>query len=89
MSKTKGAENASNDMQKLPFEDAVKRLETIVDAMESQDLPLEQLLARYEEGNRLAQSCQAKLNEAERKVQQLEKTTKGEMILKPLETPEE
>ena len=76
-------------MQNLPFEEAVKRLEAIVEAMESQDLPLEQLLARYEEGSKLAQVCQAKLSEAERKIQQLEKNAKGEMVLKPLENAEE
>ncbi len=69
----------------LPFEDALKKLETIVEAMESDDLPLESLVARYEEGMKLAQVCQAKLAEAELKIQQLEKTASGEMKLKPVE----
>ncbi len=34
----------------LPFEAALGRLETIVEAMEGGNLPLEQLLAKYEEG---------------------------------------
>jgi len=71
----------------LPFEEALKKLETIVDAMESGDLPLESLLGKYEEGMKLAQVCQEKLAEAELKIQQLEKTASGEMKLKPL-TPE-
>jgi len=66
----------------VPFEEAIKRLEGIVESMEGQDLPLETLLARYEEGARLAQLCQAKLSEAELKVQQLEKNAKGELSLK-------
>ncbi len=66
----------------MPFEEAIKRLEGIVESMEGQDLPLETLLARYEEGARLAQLCQAKLSEAELKVQQLEKNAKGELSLK-------
>lgn len=53
--------------------------------MESEDLPLETLLARYEEGTRLAKICQEKLAEAELKIQQLEKTSAGEMKLKPVE----
>ena len=89
MSKAKGAEAANNDTQNLPFEEAMKRLETIVEAMESQDLPLEQLLARYEEGSKLAQICQAKLSEAEVKIQQLEKNSKGELSLKPLPTSQD
>ena len=68
----------------LPFEEALKKLEGIVDALESGDLPLENLLAKYEEGTRLAKICQEKLAEAELKIQQLEKTAGGEMKLKPL-----
>jgi exodeoxyribonuclease VII small subunit len=72
----------------LPFEEALKKLETIVAAMESEELPLETLLAKYEEGTRLARTCQEKLAEAELKIQQLEKTAAGEMKLKALATPE-
>jgi exodeoxyribonuclease VII small subunit len=73
----------------LPFEEALKKLETIVAAMESEDLPLETLLAKYEEGTRLARACQEKLADAEVKIRQLEKTAAGEMKLKPLAPPEE
>lgn len=68
----------------IPFEEALKKLEAIVEAMESGDLPLEALLTRYEEGTKLAQICQAKLADAELKIQQLEKNASGEMKLKPL-----
>jgi len=68
----------------LPFEEALKKLETIVTAMEAEDLPLETLLAKYEEGTRLARVCQEKLAEAEVKIQQLEKTAAGEIKLKPV-----
>lgn len=56
--------------------------------MESDDLPLESLLAKYEEGSRLAKICREKLSEAELKVQQLEKNAAGELKLKPLEQVE-
>jgi len=68
----------------LPFEEAVKKLEAIVDAMEAGDLPLETLLAKFEEGTRLVKVCQAKLEEAELKIQKLEKNAAGEPVLKPL-----
>ena len=67
----------------LPFEEALKKLEGVVEAMESQDLPLEALLARYEEGTRLVKVCQEKLAEAELKIRQLEKDAAGELKLKP------
>jgi exodeoxyribonuclease VII small subunit len=70
--------------ENVPFEDALKRLENIVETMESEELPLEALLARYEEGTQLAKLCQAKLADAELKVQKLEKNSAGEMALKPL-----
>jgi exodeoxyribonuclease VII small subunit len=73
----------------VPFEEALKKLEGIVDAMEADDLPLETLLARYEEGVQLVKICQEKLAEAEVKIQQLEKTAAGEMKLKPLDSAEE
>jgi len=82
MPKAKGVETALDDTQNLPFEEALKRLETIVESMEAQDLPLETLLARYEEGARLTALCQDKLNEAELKIQQLEKNAKGGLSLK-------
>ena len=53
--------------------------------MEADDLPLETLIARYEEGTRLVKICQEKLAEAELKIQQLEKNAAGEMKLKPFE----
>ncbi len=51
--------------------------------MEAGELPLETLLARFEEGTRLVKVCQAKLQEAELKIKQLEKSAAGETALKP------
>ncbi len=67
----------------------MKKLETIVEAMESEELPLETLLAKYEEGTKLAKICQEKLAEAELKIQVLEKSAAGELSLKPMVPPEE
>jgi exodeoxyribonuclease VII small subunit len=72
-----------------PFEEALQKLEAVVEAMEADDLPLETLLARYEEGAKLVKICQEKLAEAELKIQQLEKTAAGELKLKPVDLAEE
>jgi exodeoxyribonuclease VII small subunit len=69
----------------LPFEEALKKLESIVEAMETGDLPLEGLLQRFEDGTRLLKLCQARLNQAELKIQKLEKNAAGETTLKPLD----
>jgi len=82
-----GQNNAAKADQP-PFEEALKKLEAIVEAMESEDLALELLLAKYEEGTQLAKICQDKLAEAELKIQQLEKNTAGEITLKRMQSSE-
>ena len=83
MNRNAGQNNPAK-AESLPFEEALKKLEAIVEAMESEALPLETLLGKYEQGTRLAKVCQDKLAEAELKIHQLEKNAAGEMKLKPL-----
>ncbi|TMP99321.1 MAG: exodeoxyribonuclease VII small subunit [Verrucomicrobia bacterium] len=77
------------DGKELPFEEALKKLESVVESMESDDLPLETLLARFEEGTQLARICQARLAEAELKIQQLEKNAAGALALKSVDLAED
>jgi len=74
---------AAGTAKAMPFDEALKKLESIVDAMETGDLPLESLLAQFEEGTHLIRICQKKLEEAELKIQQLEVTAAGETAVKP------
>lgn len=62
------SENAS---ESLSFEEAYARLESLVEAMEGGDVPLAELVAKYEEGSKLLQLCQSRLREAELRVEQL------------------
>jgi exodeoxyribonuclease VII small subunit len=80
---------AQNAAKSPPFEEALKKLEGIVETMEQDDLPLETLLAKYEQGAKLVKICQQKLAEAELKIQQLEKDAGGGMKLEPVELPNE
>ncbi len=50
------------------FEESLKRLEAIVLKLESDELPLEDSLALFEEGVKLAEACGARLDAAEKKV---------------------
>lgn len=50
------------------FEEAIKRLETLTQAMQSSEMPLEDALAAYQEGNELVLYCQEKLAEVEQKL---------------------
>jgi exodeoxyribonuclease VII small subunit len=81
---SKVAKAAAASPSELSFEDAVQKLESIVETMESGDLPLEQMLERFDEGTKLAKVCQTRLSEAELKIQQVEKNTAGDFALKPL-----
>jgi exodeoxyribonuclease VII small subunit len=63
--------------EKLSFESALGRLEEIVESMESGDVPLAELLAKFEEGNKLLKLCEGRLKEAELKIEQLKKSKEG------------
>src|ERR1017187_1088610 len=69
----------------LTFESAIQRLEKIVADMEEAELPLEDVLKRYEEGTRLVRFCSQKLDEAEKKIEVLAKKTDGSVALEPFE----
>ncbi|MDB6129703.1 MAG: exonuclease small subunit [Verrucomicrobiales bacterium] len=79
-----GSGSSISALAEMPFEEALQKLESIVEAMESDDLPLETLLGKYEEGTKMSQICQAKMAEAELKIQQLEKNSKGELTVKAI-----
>jgi len=59
------------------FEDALSRLETLVDEMESGEGTLEQSLDWFEEGMSLIKSCRQELESAEQKVKELIKNSEG------------
>ncbi|MDF2957073.1 MAG: Exonuclease VII small subunit [Candidatus Alkanophagales archaeon MCA70_species_1] len=58
-------------MMELSFEDALRRLEEIVELLEQGDLPLEEALKLFEEGIVLCRFCNKKLDEAEYRVEML------------------
>ncbi len=70
-------ERGARPVEDLSFEDAFRELEEIVAQLESDDLPLEESLALYERGQRLAARCNVQLDTAELRVQQLER---GELV---------
>lgn len=66
---------ASNKKESdLPsFEEALEQLETIVDSMESGEVPLAEMVTKFEQGNKLLKACQKRLSEAEQKIEMLQK----------------
>ncbi|HAV63895.1 MAG TPA: exodeoxyribonuclease VII small subunit [Verrucomicrobiales bacterium] len=88
MPKTAKSSTASVS-QDVTFEEALKKLEAIVEEMESDELPLEDLIGHYEQGTQLAAVCQKKLAEAALKIQKLEKNAAGDLELKPFPLEED
>ncbi|HRZ14019.1 MAG TPA: exodeoxyribonuclease VII small subunit [Candidatus Omnitrophota bacterium] len=72
-------------MAEIKFEEALKKLEKIVEDLEKGDLSLDEGLKKYQEGIELARVCSQKLDSAKKKIDVLAKNKKGEFELKPLD----
>ncbi len=59
------------DLSNLNFEDALKRLEDIVRKLENGDVPLDQSIALYSEGEKLRGLCQQRLEAAQAKIEKI------------------
>lgn len=70
-------------MKEIPFEKALEKLEKIVEELESGDFSLDESLKKYEEGIKLARSCQQKLDKAKAKIETLIKKDDGDFEAKP------
>ena len=76
----------SDKTSKLSFETALTKLEAIVDSMEQGEVPLADLLVKYEDGTKLLKICEARLQEAELKIEQLKKQKDGKIAFEPFES---
>jgi exodeoxyribonuclease VII small subunit len=76
-------------MSDIKFEDALGRLEQIVDQLESGDLALESSLKVFEEGVALARRCAKYLEEAEKRIELLTKDESGLLKAEPFEWDKE
>ena len=67
------------------FEQAMKRLEAIVEQMESGELALEDLIVRYEEGMKLVKVCQERLASAEQRIEIITRNSAGKPVVRKFE----
>ena len=70
-------------MAKQTFEKAMKKLELIVQQLESGDQPLEEAVKKFEEGIKLSKFCSEKLDETEKRITILLKDQTGNLFEKP------
>ena len=80
---------AKKEKSEIGFDEALKRLETIVEQMESGTMDLDAMVAAFEEGQKLVQVCSQKLNEVERRIETLVKGPDGTERAVPFEPPAE
>ncbi|MDD5423274.1 MAG: exodeoxyribonuclease VII small subunit [Candidatus Omnitrophota bacterium] len=72
-------------MAEMKFEEALKKLEKIVEDLEGGNIPLDESLDKYAEGIRLSKVCAKKLELARKKVEILLKSEDGSVELKPFD----
>jgi exodeoxyribonuclease VII small subunit len=74
------------EMKMKDFETNLKQLEEIVSKLEGGELTLDQAMELFEEGVKLSRFCNAKLEEAEQKVEVLIKSADGTLVETPFAT---
>ena len=78
-----------SNKESFDLEKALADLESLVEELESGDLPLEKAMQKFEEGIKLTRGCQAALKEAEQKVEILLRTAGGEESLEEFDSEAE
>ena len=67
----------AGEEDKLTFEEAIDKLENILQKLENEDTPLDQMVELYEKANKLADICRSKLKAADKKMAELVKNENG------------
>jgi exodeoxyribonuclease VII small subunit len=86
MSETSKDETGSGPDAPISLESALERLDAIVRDMETGDLPLETLIAKYEEGIGLSKVCREKLDRAEERIRIISRDASGNPVLEEFNT---
>ncbi|RKQ70848.1 exodeoxyribonuclease VII small subunit [Litorimonas taeanensis] len=76
---------ADKPLKDLSFEDALKELEDIVARLERGDAPLEESITIYQRGAALKAHCDAKLKDAQMKVEKIVLDGKGSAGTEPFD----
>ena len=70
----------NDPLEKMTFEDAMKELENLVDALDKGDVSLDEAIAAYDRGSQLKDHCQKKLNEAKMKVETIQSSGENNVV---------
>lgn len=69
----------------INFEEAMKKLDGIVEKLERGNIPLEEALKQFDSGIQLVRLLNKKLDDAERKIEMLLKDKDGNLVKKEME----
>ena len=73
----------SKSPRKLKFEDAMERLDAIVEAMESGEIGIEESVSKYEEAMQLAAHCRKILDQSEQRIRRIQIDSAGKATTEP------
>ena len=76
------------ESKNLNFEEAMRRLEEIVNELEKEGISLEDAMNKFEEGVKLSEFCINRLNEAEKKIEELTRFKNGELKIEEINIEE-
>ena len=85
MEKKKTAKSMAEKTEKIDFEKALQKLEEIAVKLEDGDLGLDESISQFEKGMKLAKFCRQKIDEAERKIEILQKGADGQVSAKEVD----
>ncbi len=77
-----------DEIVNMTFEQAISKLENIVKELENENIALEESLEKFELGVKLSSFCLAKLNDAEKKIEELSRDSEGNLVTKKLNLEE-
>lgn len=80
---------AKEEREKVSFEGSLKRLEEIVELMESGEVELDLMIKLFEEGQGLVKACTDKLGEVEKRIEKMTANADGSVSTALFELPAE
>jgi exodeoxyribonuclease VII small subunit len=80
-------QDAHADIAKMSFEDALEELKAIVARLETGEGKLDEAVDAYERGARLKQHCEAKLRDAQQKIEKISLSGSGAAKTEPFDAP--
>ncbi|GAI07057.1 unnamed protein product [marine sediment metagenome] len=76
-------------IEKMSFEESIKKLEEIVKKLEDENISLEESMEKFEMGIKLSSNCLKRLNEAEGKIEELNRSEDGKLVTRELDLEKE